>query len=203
MSPSRYLIRTSPVRNFFRSIDSHPFGCDRSFAPFALPSTRILNNFWNDFDNAGWFPRNRPIEVEVKGDKFLFKAELPGAKKENLSLTLDQDINTLTLAGKIIRSHPGVFDNVVPVQKSQTAPEQVESVAEISSSSKVSDEAIAETKTPSSLIDSESSESFHYVYEFPTVVDPETIKAKYEDGILFVEVSKKSVPKTTKTIEIN
>lgn len=57
----------------------------------------LLNDFFGNeaFENADWSPR---MEVEESNDKFLLHAELPGMKKEDIDISVKE--NVLTISGE-------------------------------------------------------------------------------------------------------
>src|SRR5262245_14610543 len=64
------------------------------------PFSRMLDNFFNDLQgeevsNRSWVP---PVDIQETGDAYRLQAELPGLTKEDIHITLEN--NVLRLSGE-------------------------------------------------------------------------------------------------------
>jgi HSP20 family protein len=64
------------------------------------PFSRLLDNFFNDLQgeevsNRGWMP---PVDIQETEDAYKLHAELPGLTKDDINITLEN--NVLRLAGE-------------------------------------------------------------------------------------------------------
>ncbi|KAH8923392.1 HSP20-like chaperone [Atractiella rhizophila] len=129
-----------------------------------------------EFSQLSQLPRPA-IDVHEEGDKYVVQAEVAGALKEDLKLEFGGDGGeVLTLSGKI--------------------PEEPREGAG-------NEKAVEKRSTNTSIWHSERFEgSFARSVRFPTPVDTEKVSAKYENGILEVEVPKRLKKEGSKSIEI-
>jgi|SaaInl8_200m_RNA_FD_contig_21_1617736_length_672_multi_6_in_0_out_0_1 HSP20 family protein len=131
------------------------------------PYTSLTNTFFNDdffrnfFSSAVTAPQMN-IDVKDEKDKYVIEAELPGVKKEDINIDIDNGV--LTLSTKVQNEKNEDNDNYVYRERRY-----------------------------GSLSRSFSLDN----------IDDENIKAKYEDGILVVELPKKEPEvKQNRAIEI-
>ncbi|KAH8914290.1 HSP20-like chaperone [Atractiella rhizophila] len=126
---------------------------------------------------------SRPaIDVHEEGDKYVVQAEVAGARKEDLKLEFGGDGGeVLTLSGKIVKTK-------------EFKPEEVKEGAG-------NEKAVEKPNT--NIWHSERFEgSFARSVRFPTPVDTDKVSAKYENGILEVEVPKRMKKEGSRSIQI-
>jgi len=171
----------------------------RSLFPEFRQAFRMLDEMQPAFSAFPRFEASRPaIDVQEKEDAFIFSAEVPGAKKEDLNLSFGDDGQTLTLSGKINHAF-------------STAPNDATSAAAIENTPSSSGGADSSTVTTTgsnnenngmtSWVSERYSGSFLRSVRLPTPVDHNAVKASYVDGILSVTLPKK-IPEGKKTIAI-
>ena len=130
-----------------------------------------FSNFWTDleqvFKNAPNPPvmynyKNIAIEVKDSGDFYQVDAELPGFKKEDIKVMLDNNILTISVENK------------------------------------------KETQSEDNKIIHTERYYGHYLksISLPERVDTEKVSAKYQDGLLVLNIPKKNID-TKKTITID
>ena len=62
---------------------------------FAVPD--VFDNFFNNFMWPADSSYNVPkVDIEDKGDAYVLKADMPGVAKEDINLTYDNDVLTLS-----------------------------------------------------------------------------------------------------------
>lgn len=132
------LVRWSPMRGILELQEE----MDRLFSNllFDLPPVRY-------YDGGVWNPR---VDISETEDEFVITAEIPGAKKEDLKVTVKD--NVLTLQG----------------EKRQEK----------------------ETKEADYHVVERRFGSFLRSFTLPAGIEPDKIKARYEDGILRVTLPK-------------
>ncbi|KAH8920317.1 HSP20-like chaperone [Atractiella rhizophila] len=136
-----------------------------------------------EFSQLSQLPRPA-IDVHEEGDKYIVQAEVAGALKEDLKLEFGGDGGeVLTLSGKIVKTK-------------EFKPEEPREGAG-------NEKAVEKRSTNTNIWHSERFEgSFARSVRFPTPVDTEKVSAKYENGILEVEVPKRLKKEGSKSIEI-
>lgn len=147
-------------------------------------SNSLFNELWNDVERTAFKPAqgsqavpSMRTDVKETADDYLLEVELPGMKKENISLKLKDGYLTVTAENKLDSTN----------EKTDTA--------ENDGDGENGAEATAITKTPRYIrrerFYGSCSRSF-YVGEELTQTD---IGAKFENGILHVQVPKKAPKK--------
>ncbi len=88
------MTQTNLTRRYPRSLLSEPFfrGLDRLFEDDAFRPFSLLRE---DLRSGGWMPA---VDIRETDDSYEFTAELPGLAKEDVSITLEDKI--LTLSGE-------------------------------------------------------------------------------------------------------
>lgn len=127
-----------------------------------------INRFFHDFPSAGsdfGFSFNPKIDISDDEKNIYVEAEIPGVKKDNIDISLQDNI--LTIKGE---------------KKEETE----------------------EKKDNKNYYRSERSYgSFTRSFTLPSEVNPKTCNAKFEDGILKIEIAKSQPkPRNVKQIEI-
>ncbi len=72
------------------------------WTPTGVPAHRS-RSFWNDpfidlFDNRAWDNRDSGLRVDLaeRDDRYVISAELPGVKSEDLNVTVENDVLTIS-----------------------------------------------------------------------------------------------------------
>ncbi|TBU62335.1 HSP20-like chaperone [Dichomitus squalens] len=181
MSLSRQFFRE--LRPFFRMLEE-PFGRSPAYWNGNRHPTR---GFFEDPFFASPSSALRPaIDVHEQGDNYIVEAELPGVKKENVSVRIGDGGRSLTIEGKVFRRSP----ETAPQQDSQ-AQGTTESAT---SSTSTSDSTAVATKPEETAISTErlftGTSSFTRTVLLPQPVDSSKVSAKLADGVLTVTVPK-------------
>ena len=136
---------------------------NRNIRPYtSLTNTLFNDDFFRNFFSGAVTATQINIDVKDNQDKYVIEAELPGVKKEDKNIDIDNGV--LTLSTKVQNEKNEENDNYVYRERRY-----------------------------GSLCRSFSLDN----------IDDEKIKAKYEDGILVVELPKKEPEiKQNRTIEI-
>ena len=82
-----------PVRAIQRSLDNALCG--------PLSGWSRLPRLFDEVLDSSWWPAGEtvlPVDIRQEADKLVIEAELPGMKKEDLSITVENDV--LSIAGK-------------------------------------------------------------------------------------------------------
>jgi len=118
------------------------------------------------------------VDITEQGGAYIVEADLPGVKKENVEVRIDDGGRSLTIAGKVL-------------QRGETPSETVSSSANASSEA---DTSIAKRDSDSNQISSErfftGSTTFSRTVWLPRPVDPNKVSAKLKDGILTLTIPK-------------
>ncbi|KAG0168242.1 hypothetical protein DFQ30_005023 [Apophysomyces sp. BC1015] len=127
------------------------------------------------------------------------RAEVPGVSKDDIEIEL-ADNNTLILRGSIEHS------SISPEESTSSATAAEQPAEPSSSNADADNRAVVQsdkeaTQAPHWWSNERMTGSFRRTFTFPTRVDPESIKASCQDGILSISVPK--VEKTTTRIPIN
>ncbi len=77
---------------------------------------RMFDNFWGGFDGQDGAMPAPPVDVTEKADNFIVSAELPGLKKDDIKLTLQN--NVLTISGSRKRETESRDDQYHRVERS-------------------------------------------------------------------------------------
>nr|CAG8577091.1 13881_t:CDS:1 [Entrophospora candida]CAG8580202.1 10907_t:CDS:1 [Entrophospora candida] len=162
---------------------------NRAFAMFDEPFFTAARRFptlpSSLINNTSFF---RPSVDLAETDKsYVVEAEVPGVKKEDLSVEFLDD-RTLILKGKVERgSGAGNGEGLRTIDTTKSE-EGTGGGGDESSTTDI----VESTNGTSSgqLLNERAVGSFQRYFQFPGRVDPEKIKASYKDGILSVTVPK-------------
>ncbi|TPX37003.1 hypothetical protein SmJEL517_g00782 [Synchytrium microbalum] len=149
-----------------QSVFDDPFFRD----PFALAPSFLTRDF----------PRQPAVDVRESDKEYEIVAEVPGLKKENLSLEVVND-NTLTIGG-----HYGT-------ESTSSGPGVVEGSTDKAEATKkgTGGEVMSSDSSRDTIWSSERMQgSFRRMFSFPHHIDPSKVTANLKDGILQVKVPK-------------
>lgn len=131
------------------------------------------------------YPASDMVETP---NAYELSAELPGYTKDNIKIEL-ADSRTLVLSGSMEEQHetkPSVTE-----QKEDTTTKQ-EAGQELVHKDEKDQQLARQTEAPQYWVKERVSGSFSRSFSFPTPINPDTIKASFENGVLKV-----TIPKTT------
>lgn len=77
---------------------------------------RVFDNFWGGFEGQNGAMMAPPVDVTEKADNFIVSADLPGLKKGDIKLTLQN--NVLTISGSKNRETESKDDRYHRVERS-------------------------------------------------------------------------------------
>ncbi|PIL22557.1 hypothetical protein GSI_15246 [Ganoderma sinense ZZ0214-1] len=177
MSLSRQFLRE--LRPFFRMFDE-PLGRSPAYWHWN-PATR--SSFYEDPFFASSAALRPAIDVHEQGDSYVVEAELPGVKKENVSVRVGDGGRSLTIEGKVFRQ------GAVPQQEGQA---QTSAAAEPSTGTSESTEVAAQPE-PTAISTERmftGTSSFTRTVMLPLPIDSSKVSAKLADGVLTVTVPK-------------
>ncbi|KAG9307762.1 hypothetical protein G9A89_023327 [Geosiphon pyriformis] len=123
------------------------------------------------------------VDVAETDKNYLIEAEVPGMKKDDLSVEFLDD-NTLILKGKIERG----TDAGQPEQEQLRTVDATQSLEQSEDSS--TDIQTLGSQRPTYWSSERVIGSFSRAFQFPGRIEPQKVKASYKDGILSVVVPK-------------
>ncbi|KAL1918577.1 uncharacterized protein VTP21DRAFT_2599 [Calcarisporiella thermophila] len=133
------------------------------------------------------FASQFPVDITENEKSYTVEAEMPGMKREDISIDI-LDNNTLVLRGKVDQVRESGEEPSTSVEK---AGEGAEATKEV-----------VREATPRTVWARERSfGAFQRSFQFPGNIDPEGVKAKYENGILTVNIPKPDRKVSKVTIE--
>ncbi|EFI27181.1 hypothetical protein CC1G_15006 [Coprinopsis cinerea okayama7 len=176
------------IRPLFRLLEE-PFG--RAGAGFyggypSLSNPRAIDPFNNLITRPA-------VDISEQGEQYIVDADLPGIKKENLEIRLGDNGESLTIQGKIVgrgRSQPATEDSGSSKENAtaQAITEKDESHTQISAERPVN---------------YSNNFSFTRTVWLPQPVDPKSVSAKLENGVLTVILQKAKENKESTVIPID
>ncbi|PCH40133.1 HSP20-like chaperone [Wolfiporia cocos MD-104 SS10] len=170
------------MRPLFRMLEE-PFGRTPAFGAFDRRSP-----FDDPFFRAPSMLQPA-VDVTEEGNNYVIEAELPGVKKENISVRIGDGGRSVTIEGKVVSRRGG--------------PRTVDVNADSSTSTEVSNTAgegskAVTTQPEENALSTErffsGTSSFARTVYLPRPVDSSNVSAKLSDGILTVSVPKAEDP---------
>jgi len=182
---------------------------NRAFAlledPFFNNARRVGGNL-PLFEGSSAFRPN--VDVSETEKAYVVEAEVPGMRKEDLDIEFLDD-NTLVLKGKVERSRRR--DLGASSQQASETPQTVNASGEpapegetpVTTETAVATESAKKAVAEPTVWNSERiTGTFQRSFQFPSRIDPEAVKAIYEDGILTVTVPKSERRRQKVSIEV-
>jgi HSP20 family molecular chaperone IbpA len=174
----------------------------------------------NQFSRARQLPLPRfeqpSVDLHEEDDRYIVEAEVPGVRKEDLKVSVTEGGRGLTISGsRSVRSTASFASESSPETSSNAPAEPVQSNTEGSTDGKLAQlgnvtlrliinfaaiakvNNTAEQQVAPSIGTSTSSFRFSRSVYLPERVDPATLSAKLENGILMVEIPKVKVTEAT------
>jgi HSP20 family molecular chaperone IbpA len=181
----------------------------RSFAASPMYSSRARQLSLPRFDQPS-------VNLHEETDRYIVEAEVPGVRKEDLKVSVTEGGRALTIAGsRSIRSTTSAPSGSTSEATSNAPVEPTPSNTEGSTDGKLTllcyvqprlifdfvavanINNTAEQQVVSSVGTSASSFRFSQTVYLPERVDPATLSAKLENGLLMVEIPKAKVTEST------
>uniref|UniRef100_A0A1D1YRF5 Heat shock protein n=1 Tax=Anthurium amnicola TaxID=1678845 RepID=A0A1D1YRF5_9ARAE len=132
------------------------------------------------------------VDISENDKSYIVEAEVPGMKKEDLSVEFLDD-GTLIMKGKIEQGSSSSSERMRTIDNTEGTTTE--------STGSDTDVVVASTVTKPTFWTSERVKGhFQRSFQFPGKIDPESVKASYKDGLLSVIVPK--VEKNGKEITI-
>lgn len=137
-------------------------------------------------------------DLHEESNRYLLTAEVPGVKKEDVQISVDDRLHKLTISGSTKREITSGGDDTQPPAQAQAASdtqngksdEAGTQVAKTNQSSEVTS-----TKNNRPLVSERVFGSFSRSFTFPDQADLTKIKARFQDGLLKLEIPKVEVEK--------
>ncbi|KAL7409577.1 hypothetical protein BDY24DRAFT_402730 [Mrakia frigida] len=174
-------------RPFFNALDHYA----ATTTPALWHSPPSSSSLLGALSSAAGYP---PVTIEEKGKGYEITADLPGIKKSDLKLSLGDHNTRLILEGKLVlkESASGADDQA---DTSVEAAEENEGEKAVTKS--------ADQDEKHLLVDERIfKEVFHRAFNFATPLDPKSMKAKLDDGVLKVTVDKSDEDTGVSVIEV-
>ncbi|KAF5360878.1 hypothetical protein D9756_004800 [Leucocoprinus leucothites] len=187
MSIARQLLHE--FRPLFRMLDE-PFGHGPSHLAPAGFRYRERNHLFGD-PFEGFNALTRPaVDVTEKENKYILDADLPGVSKENLQVRLGDGNQSITIEGKVTeRSSSGVHDagaEAKPATSDSTTSAGYTDASHSTSATK--------NRGDTTQISAERPYTRNYSFTrtvwLPRPVDPNSIAAKLQNGVLSISLDK-------------
>ncbi|KAN0061258.1 hypothetical protein ACQY0O_006104 [Thecaphora frezii] len=190
---SRPLSTTSTTMSLFRpgSLFTSPFFSDFDTFPFVstgsggrhsgFPNLPAPTDFFRSDSFSG--PR---VDLHEEETAYKLTAELPGYKKEDIQISVDEARRRLTLTGQL-RSEYSTASDTQQQQQQQDGGEKAAS-KEVATKS-------TEGRVGHPLISERIYGSFSRSFTLPTnanLADEKALKARFQDGLLRLEIPKKA-----------
>ncbi|KAG8964656.1 hypothetical protein FRC03_001498 [Tulasnella sp. 419] len=194
MSLSRFFM--NEFRPLFRMMEE-PFGhLPSAFGPGYSVARRHAadrGDIFNSFFGSGF---NRPaVDLSEDGNQYIIEAEVPGVKKENLSVSVGDNGRSITIEGNTFTKSSEPIGHIQEVNESSST----EPVTQSSSSEGQQEgrsQALTKTNSgeESNTLSTERTfvgrSSFTRTVWLPRPVDGSKVSAKLEDGVLTLKVPK-------------
>lgn len=138
------------------------------------------------------FPPFLSQDLHEEPNRYILTAEVPGIKKEDVQISVDDRLHKLTIAGstkKEVSFDPSATSTDETSKQPSDANKENGSETQVQKVSSSSNE-VSSTKNHRSLISERSYGSFSRSFSFPEQADLSQIKAKFQDGILKLEIPK-------------
>lgn len=172
----------------FRDMQRAMTAFDQSFyntarrSVIGSPSSLLNQNVF-----SGHLFRYPAADMVETSDSYELSAELPGYDKKNIKIELADNSRTLILSGS--------SENEVQKEEAPIAAEAKEKAAEESAVTEAKEvdekqEVVKAKDTTQYLVKERVSGSFSRSFTFPNPIDPDTIKASFENGVLKVTIPK-------------
>ncbi|KAF7299034.1 SHSP domain-containing protein [Mycena indigotica] len=160
MSLARQLLHD--FRPFFRVLD------EPLRSSIALRSRSLFDEpFGPSFPFARQLMRGPAVDISEAPNSYVVEAELPGVKRENIEVRIGDGGRSVTIEGKLLDSQP------------------TESTKETTHNEATSVDKSTQLSTERSITG-----TFSRTLTLPRPIDPNTVVAKLEDGVLQITLSK-------------
>ncbi|KAI8881678.1 HSP20-like chaperone [Backusella circina FSU 941] len=137
------------------------------------------------------FPTTDMVEHQ---DGYELQAELPGMKKEDVQIEL-ADSQTLVLKGTINQKISKSSTEEAPVTEATSEAKTDTEATQVATTPETAETAVQHPAKQQWWVNERVSGSFSRTFSFPTPINANEIKAKYEDGVLKIDI-----PKSTKQV---
>ena len=214
MSIARQLLHE--FRPFFRMLDE-PFG--RRPSHFVPAGSRLLDwnhPFTDPFEGLNMLARPA-VDVTEKGNKYILDADLPGVSKENLQVRLGDGNQSITIEGKVVEKlSSGAHDTSQETKSAATdtasSPEYTDGMSLTSDHECFAHGYEASHSTSKANNSGDATQiaverpyarnySFTRTVWLPRPVDPSSIVAKLQNGVLSISLQK-GVHEKSKVINV-
>jgi len=137
------------------------------------------------------------VDVTEHGNKYIIEAELPGVRKDDIQVRINDGGRSVTIEGKIVKGREAASQPEAGSGSFGAGSESGTSALETQGTEGNTSEAV--TTTPeTNQISSERSfvgaSSFTRTVWLPRQVDPSNVVAKHNDGVLTLEIPKAEDP---------
>lgn len=199
MSLSRQFLRE--LRPFFRMFDE-PLGRSPAYWHWN-PATR--SSFFEDPFVAASSALRPAIDVHEQGENYIVEAELPGVKKENVSVRVGDGGRSLTIEGKVFRQGAaprqveGQSQTSAAVESPTSSLDSTEGTSSQDLVGVLGDADVLSTVSPATAAEQTAistermftgTSSFTRTVLLPLPIDSSRVSAKLADGVLTVTVPK-------------
>lgn len=125
-------------------------------------------------------------DINETDDSYELQAELPGYDKKDIKIEVGDDGRSLVVSGNVEKVH----EEKPKVPKKDKAPSGDKQSQELTTKKESDSQVATRGEAPQWWVNERVVGSFTRSFSFPTTINPDSIKASYDNGILKVVVPK-------------